>query len=148
MDKDWLSQMGSRFTYLGAAVANDGLLRISEYALMRGFAHMMRCKDVAIEVTGLLTPVQPGELRQALSVPGRSVVRIQLHIPKHRSKVAGSERKINMNWWGPASPYGTQLVADFVDFAGTKVDLATTPCFLGLEMVEQNCLIMIWWHMV
>ena len=46
---------------------------------------MMRCRDVAIEVTGLLNPVQPGELKQALSVPGRSVRRIQLHILKHRS---------------------------------------------------------------
>jgi hypothetical protein len=106
----------SKITYLGAAVANDGLPRISEYVLVRGSAHMMRCKDIAIEVTGLLTPVQPGELRQALSVPGRSVVRIRLHIPKHRSKVAGSERKINLNWRGPVSPYGTQLVADLVEF--------------------------------
>jgi hypothetical protein len=87
----------SKIIYLGATVANDGLLRISEYALVRGSAHMMRCKDVAIEVSGLLTPVLPGELRQALSVPGRSVVRIQLHIPEHRSKVADSERKIYLN---------------------------------------------------
>jgi hypothetical protein len=127
--KDWLTQVDSKITYLGAAVANDGILRISEYALARGSAHMMRCKDVAIEVTGLLTPVQPGELRQALSVPGRSVVRIQLHIPKHRSKVAGSERKINLNWRGPASPYGIQLVADFVEFCLHEGGTGDDPLF-------------------
>jgi hypothetical protein len=129
LGRDWLTQVDSKITYLGAAVANDGLLRISEYALVRGANHMMRCKDVAIEVTGLLNPVQPGELRQALSVPGRSVRRIQLHIPKYRSKVVGSERKINLNWRGPTSSYGTQLVADFVEFCLHEGGTGDDPLF-------------------
>jgi hypothetical protein len=127
--KDWLTQVDSKVTYLGAATAMDALLRISEYALVRGSKHMMRCRDVAIEVTGLLNPVQPGELKQALSVPGRSVRRIQLHIPKHRSKVAGSERKINLNWRGSASSYGTQLVADFIEFCLHEGGTGDDPLF-------------------
>lgn len=127
--KDWLTQVDSKFTYLGAAVANDCLLRISEYALVRGSQHMMRCKDVAIEVIGLLDPVQPGELRQALSVPGRSVRRVQLHVPMFRSKVVRSERKLNLNWRGPTSSYGTQLVADFVEFCLHEGGTGDVPLF-------------------
>jgi hypothetical protein len=47
--KDWLTQLDSKMAYLGAAVAIDGLFRISEYVLVQGSDHMMRCKDIAIE---------------------------------------------------------------------------------------------------
>jgi hypothetical protein len=127
--KDWLTQVDSKFTYLGAAVATDGLLRISEYALVKGSNHMIRCKDVAIKVNGLDTPVQPGELRQALSVTGRSVQWIQLHIPQYRSKVVRSERKINLNWRGSTSSYGTQLVVDFVEFCLHEGGTGDAPLF-------------------
>lgn len=134
--KDWLTQVDSKLTYLGAAVATDSLLRISEYALVRGFNHMIRCKDVAIEVTGLLTLVQPGGLRQALSVSGRSVRRIQLHIPKYRSKVVRSERKINLNWRGPTSSYGPDSWSILWSFVCMKEGLVTTLCFLESDMVD------------
>ncbi len=116
VDKDWTTQVDSRMTYLGIAIAMDCLFRISEYALVPDSDYMIRCLDVAIELEGCSTTFQPGELKEALRQHGYVIKRIQLHIPRHRSKVAGSDRKIFLNWRGQDNVYGRQLIADFAEF--------------------------------
>lgn len=124
-----MTKVDSKITYLGIAVAFDCLFRISEYGLVWGSNHMIRSKDVAFEVISLAAPVQPGELRQALSVRGRSARSVQLHIPEYRSKVFRSDRNVRLNCRGPTSAYSTELIVDFTEFCVRERRICNAPLF-------------------
>lgn len=128
-DKDWLTQVDSRITYLASALALDGLLRVSEYAHVPKSHHMLRCRDIAFELEGSAATFQPGELRAARAMLGSTVRRVQLHIPQHRSKVSKSERKIFVNWRGIGSGDGLQLVEDLAEFCVREGGFGDAPLF-------------------
>ena len=127
--RDWLTEVDSRMTYLASAIALDCLLRVSEYALVPDSDHMLRCRDIAFELEGSSTTYQPGQVREARAVLGTSVRRVQIHIPKHRSKVGNSDRKIFVNWRGADSVQGVQLVQDLLDFCVREGGVGDTPLF-------------------
>lgn len=127
--KDWATEVDSRMTYIGSAVALDCLLRVSEYAHVADTDYMIRCRDVAFELEGSSVTYQPGQLGKACTQFGTAVRRVQVHIPKFRSKVANSERKIFINWRGPESEEGAQLVRDLTEFCVREGGVGDTPLF-------------------
>lgn len=138
--KDWLTEVDSRMIYLGSAVALDCLLRVSEYALVPDSDHMIRCKDVSFELECSHVTCQPGQIGKTLSQYGGGVRRVQVHIPKFRSKVANSERKIFLNWRGSKSIEGVQLVKDLTEFCVREGGVGDTPLFSRERKGRRKCL--------
>lgn len=129
VNTDWISQVDQKLTWIGIAVAMDCLLRISEFALVPDSDHMLRSSDVAFELQDVSVICQPGELRSAISRYGKQVRRVQIHIPYHRSKVVKSERKLFLNWRGPDSAYGTQVLNDFTEYCIREGSSGDVPLF-------------------
>jgi hypothetical protein len=129
VNTDWVSQIDQKLTWIGIAVAMDCLLRISEFALVPDSDHMLRSRDVAFELQDVAVICQPGELRSTISRYGKQVRRVQIHIPYHRSKVVKSERKLFLNWRGPDSAYGTQVLNDFTEYYTREGSIGDVPLF-------------------